>query len=390
VEVSVLGTRYNLGKRVPTRLEGRRPTTWTNRIAGLQPGTYYVMASSTETWRTEKKESLGYASTYFPGGPIDLAQLVTLAPSQQRTDLDFSLHASRTGRIIGRVQTEAGQPVAAPGVSLAYSFPGVILTFGMRTVRGGPDGSFEIKDVAPGVYAVMSGSDEHIVTMTGADVEDLRLVSKSGSTVSGTLVTDEDARPPFQPSAVRVSLQAPDGKVLPTVRLVSLEPDWSFKLAQLGGPFLFRLIGLPQGWTLGAVRLDDKDITDAPWDVPTGGRQIGGLKIVVTQKVGRVAGGVVDESNQPTSNATLVVFAEDETLWIPGSRFVRTTRPDRDGRFSIAGLPAGTYRAIARAYIEDGQWEDPKFLEEARDTAVKFILGEGGAQTLTLKLPSVR
>ena len=99
---------------------------------------------------------------------------------------------------------------------------------------------------------------------------------------------------------------------------------------------------------------------------------------------------MVDDANQPTSNATLVVFAEDETLWIPGSRFVRTTRPDPDGRFSIAGLPAGTYRAIARAYIEDGQWEDPKFLEEARDTAVKFTLGEGGAQTLTLKLPAVR
>jgi hypothetical protein len=34
--------------------------------------------------------------------------------------------------------------------------------------------------------------------------------------------------------------------------------------------------------------------------------------------------------------------------------------------------------------------EDPTFLEEARDAAVKFILGEGGAQTLTLKLPAVR
>jgi hypothetical protein len=213
---------------------------------------------------------------------------------------------------------------------------------------------------------------------------------KSGSTVSGTLVTDEETRPPFQPSGVRVSLQAPYGKVLPTVRVVSLEADWSFKMAELGGPFLFRLIGLPQGWTVAAVRLDDKDITDAPWDVPTGGRQIGGLKIVVTQKVGRVSGSVVDEANQPTSSAAIVVFAEDETLWIPGSRFVRTTRPDRDGRFSIAGLPGGTYRAIARAYIEDGQWEDPKFLEEARDTAVKFILGEGGAQTLTLKVPAVK
>jgi hypothetical protein len=391
VAVSAVGTRYNLGKRVPEPA-GNATTDDLGqfRIAGLPPGSYYVVASSTETWRTDRKETFGYASTYFPGGSIDLAQLVTLAPSQQRTDLDFSLHASRTGRISGRVQTESGQPVPAPGVSLAYSFPGLIMTAGMRTVRGASDGSFEIKDVAPGVYAVLGGSDEEIVTMAGTDVENLTLIRKTGSTVSGTLVTDEEARPPFQPSGVRVTLIAPTGKVLPTVRVASFEPDWSFKMQGLGGPFLFRVLGLPDGWALGAVRLDDKDITDVPWDVPTGGRQIGGLKIVLTRKIGRISGSVVDEANRPTTNAAIVVFADDETLWMPGSRFVRTMRPDRDGRFAMTGLPPGTYRAIAREYVEEGQWEDPAFLEAARDAAVKFILDEGSLHTLTLKVPSVR
>lgn len=391
VAVSAVGTRYSLGKRVPEPA-GNATTDDLGqfRIAGMPPGSYYVVASSTETWRTDRKETLGYASTYFPGGPIDFAQLVTLAPSQQRTDLDFSLHASRTGRIAGRVQTESGQPVSAPGVTLAYSFPGLIMTAGMRTVRGAPDGSFEIKDVAPGVYAVLGGSDEEIVTMAGADVDNLTLIRKSGSTVTGTLVTDEEARPPFQPSGVRVTLIAPTGKVLPTVRVVSFEPDWSFKMQGLGGPFLFRLLGLPDGWALGAVRLDDKDITDVPWDVPTGGRQIAGLKIVLTQKIGRVSGNVVDETNRPTSNATIVVFADDEALWLSGSRFVRTMRPDRDGRFSITGVPPGTYRAIAREYVEDGQWEDRAFLEAARAAAASFTLGEGRSHTLTLKVAAVR
>jgi hypothetical protein len=69
---------------------------------------------------------------------------------------------------------------------------------------------------------------------------------------------------------------------------------------------------------------------------------------------------------------------------------VRTMRPDRDGRFAMTGLPPGTYRAIAREYVEEGQWEAPAFLEAARDAAVKFILDEGSSQTLTLKVPSVR
>jgi hypothetical protein len=63
-------------------------------------------------------------------------------------------------------------------------------------------------------------------------------------------------------------------------------------------------------------------------------------------------------------------------------------RPDTEGRFSISGLPAGTYRAIARSLIEEGEWEDRKFLEDARDGALKFELTEGGSETISVKLPA--
>jgi hypothetical protein len=124
--------------------------------------------------------------------------------------------------------------------------------------------------------------------------------------------------------------------------------------------------------------------------VPTGGRQIDGLKIVLTQKVGRVSGSVVASDGKPTASATVLVFADDDKLWMPGSRFVRAVRPDRDGRFTIAGLPAGTYRAIAREIVEDGQWDDRAFLEEIRDQALRIVLAESGAETVTLKLPAPR
>ena len=389
VRVDALGTRYELGKRVPSPIGGATTDDLGQyRIAGLPAGSYYVMATSSETWRGDGKEILGYASTYFPGGPMDLAQIVTLAQSQKRADLDFSLHAGRAARITGRVVAESGEPAAAAGVTLAYSYPGGIMTAGMRSVRAAADGSFEIKDVSPGTYTVMGASDERVLTVAGVDIEEVVLVSKTGSTVSGALVTDEDARPPFQPSGVRVLLLAPTGKVLPTVRVVSLEPDFSFKLQGLGGPFMFRAIGLPDDWALAAVRLNDKDITDVPWDVPTGAKQLAGMKVVVTQKIGRVSGTVVDEAGKPTSGATVVVFAEDDTLWIPGSRFVRSMRPGHDGRFSMAGLPPGTYRAVAREFVEDGQWEDREFLESLRDAGFKFILGEGGSEALTLKVPA--
>lgn len=65
---------------------------------------------------------------------------------------------------------------------------------------------------------------------------------------------------------------------------------------------------------------------------------------------------------------------------------IRVTRPAADGQFVISGLPAGTYRAIARDYVEDGQWEDRTFLEAARADALRLTLGDGATETISLRL----
>jgi hypothetical protein len=185
---------------------------------------------------------------------------------------------------------------------------------------------------------------------------------------------------------VRILLQTSSDKVLPTVRVVQADADWSFKLQSLGGPFLFRVMGIPDDWTLAAVRLENKDITDIEYDVPTGGKEIRGLEVVLTRKIGRVSGTVTDTSGKPAGDATVVVFSEDDDHWLPYSRYVQATRPSSDGRFSLKGLPPGTYRAIVRDFIEQGQWEDRQFLDSMRDEGVRFVLGEGATETLNLRL----
>ena len=343
------------------------------RFSGLAPGRYYVVASSTETWKTAKNETHGYASTYFPTGGLDTAQLITLGPSEQRADLNITLSSSRAARISGRVLRENGEPSPAAGVQLSYSYPGAIMVAGSRTVRTGGDGSFEFKDVPGGVYMVGGGSADQIVTVAGADIDNILLVPKTGSVVTGTMVTDDGVAPPFPSSGVRVTLTAPFAKVLPTGYVNAVDPNWSFKLTNLGGPFMFRVAGLPPEWTLTSVRLNDKDITDVPWDVPTGGKEIAGLQIVVSRRVGRISGSVLDGRGKPSSAATILVFPEDSDHWIPGSRLVKTARPGPDGAFTLRDLPAGTYRALAREYVEEGQWEDPKFLESVRDAGVRVV-----------------
>jgi hypothetical protein len=315
---------------------------------------------------------------------------------------------AKAATIAGRVTAaDTGKPLRRARVTVitdgAYSRPIVANTnsaglFEVKDVPAGSyyvgasragylgDGAFEFKDVPPGVFSVNAGAGaEEIVAMNGVDVSDLMLTAKTGSAVSGTVVTDEGP-PPFPLSGVRVSLEAPDHKVLPTVRVTDLDANASFRFSSLGGPFLFRVIGLPDGWMLGSVRFDDKDITDTPWDVPTGGKQLSPLRITVTEKVGTVNGTVVDGAGKPSGEATVVLFSDQPELWMPGSRFIQVTRPERDGHFTITNLPAGTYRAVARDFVETGQWYDRAFLEDAREDAPRIVLEEGGSETVTLKL----
>jgi len=393
VQISALTMRYVNGVRMPAPA-GSAVTDDLGqyRIPGLAPGSYMVVATTTETWRNDKRETFGYASTYFPGGSAETAQRVTLAPSQQRLDLDFSMRPSRAVRVSGRALTETGAPASSSyGAQLAYRFGDSVLFSGVRAAPLAGDGSFEFRDVTEGDYTVSAVSTfGESISVRDSDVIGLALTTRLGSAVTGVIVDEDGAPPPFKPAGVRVTLLAPTERVLPTVRVVSPAPDWSFKMTNLGGPFLFRVFALPDGWTLSAVKLGERDITDTPWDVPTGGRQLDGLTVVLTRKSSTLSGTVTDAAGKATAGATLVVFADDEKLWMPGSRFTRVQRPDKDGRFALTGLPSGTYRAIALDYVETGQQDDRAFLDALRDQAARVILADGSSGTLTLKVVAAK
>ena len=82
------------------------------------------------------------------------------------------------------------------------------------------------------------------------------------------------------------------------------------------------------------------------------------------------------------------MFANEAEKWAEDSRFVRSTRPDQQGKYQIRGLPAGDYVAVAIDYVEDGMWNDPEYLESVRRYGQRVRLGESGSQTVALKLLS--
>ena len=75
------------------------------RLSGLEPGDYYVQASSRETWEGDppEKQMLGFVPTYYPASatPTD-AQRVRVRAGQEAS-IDISLIPGKVGKVSGTV-----------------------------------------------------------------------------------------------------------------------------------------------------------------------------------------------------------------------------------------------------------------------------------------------
>jgi hypothetical protein len=103
----------------------------------------------------------------------------------------------------------------------------------------------------------------------------------------------------------------------------------------------------------------------------------------VSAITGLVTGGRGDASRDYTA----IAFPQDSERWKEtNSRYIRTGRPDQDGRFKISGLPPGEYLLIAVDRVDPGESTDPEFLERVRTKATRFSLLEGETKSIDLKL----
>ena len=146
---------------------------------------------------------------------------------------------------------------------------------------------------------------------------------------------------------------------------------------------------LPSGWTLRAVRLNGQDAIDVPVEVAPG-QVVTGVELVITKKLSHAEGTVVDDRKQPVLDATVVFFPLNENVRGFQSRFIRSARPDQEGRFRVSALPPGEYLAVAVQGLEDGQTTDPEFLAAVEPEATRVTIEEGETKSVTLGLSRAR
>jgi hypothetical protein len=379
----------------------------TFRLYGLAPGDYYISANNRSNQfmapGMTNTEAEGFAPTYYPGTPnISEATRVTVKAGQEMNAASFALIVARMARIRGRATNSSGEPVTNAMLMLTPAEPGMAFgSMNMMNAMVAGDGSFQFANVAPGRYTLnvrpsgMATANSEMaalpVTVGNDDIDNLLITTSIGATARGVVVTDDGSQPTFRPDQVSIF----PGPMDPMAGMMvfngqnRINDDFTFELTGLSDRRLIRAsVGqaMTTGWYFKAALFDGQDITDSGMEF-TPGRSYDGLQVVFTRKVTDLSGLLTDDKNKPVLDATVVIFPADSQRWTLSSRFIRTARPDTNGRFNLKGLPPlDDYMIIAVQNLESGQGSDPDFLTRARDEAKPLSLTEGETKNFDLKL----
>ncbi len=404
------------GRWMPTGRSGRTDDLGHYRVFGLSPGEYIVSATFQGMGMMMREqieassEPTGFAPTYFPGVPsIGDAARITVGVAEENTNASFALFATHLATVEGTVTNSQGAPITQGMVMLrADDGSGGMMMFGPgNSGQIEQGGRFRINGVAPGRYMAQVNSNfnrgettDEIgrlpITVSGEKLENVSIVMMRSGRLTGRVITETGvplpAAPPtgFPQGGLRVFATTvtpfemgfgfgggPDnGRV---------NADGTFELRGLVDRRLIRF-STPPGWSVKAVLLNGRGYIDTPVEVELG-QTASGMEIVLTNRISSVTGSVSDSQGQPVLDVSVLVFPDDKKFWTFGSRYIRTARPDLEGRYRIESLPpSGGYLAVAVQDMGEGQASDPAYLATVQQGATAFSVREGESTTVDLKL----
>jgi Carboxypeptidase regulatory-like domain len=384
------------------------------RIFGLPPGSYYISATMRGgmMMNAQSDDRSGYAPTYYPGTASTAeAQKIALGLGQTLNDINVTLIPTRVASVSGIIFDAQGRPLAG-GMVMVIQRQG---SNGFSMNTGGmirPDGTFTVNGLAPGDYTLQANgmpgaigsfdSSEFAtadITVNGDDITGVRLASMHASAVTGRIVfSDPKAAGVIRPAQFRVNAMPRDPETFSPFAggPGRVNEDFTFEIKARPARVLIRVnmlfasgAGGGGSWVMKAVRLNGLDVTDTGIEVKAN-EDLSGLEIEMTNRLTETSGIVTNARGEAVKDYSIVIFARDRERWVPNSRFLRTGRPDQDGRFKVVGLPAGAYYAIALDYIDPADdTSDPEFLDRLRDRAAGFSLSDGETKMLDLKLATM-
>jgi hypothetical protein len=406
-QVNVLRFRYvNGARRLTPSGGGSTDDRGMFRVYGLVPGDYFLSAALRAPQQMMMGPTSvastavdGYAPTYYPGTPNPSeATRITVRAAQETSNISLALIASRLSSVSGRAVTSANAPVVQGMVMLMPADPmSAGMAMGMSNAMTRADGTFQLLGVAPGTYNLtlrprgMPAADAEFANLrltVGADnLDNVLLVTARGAIARGIVTTDEGIPPPMRPEQISLFARPAEPEVMMMQPGESkVNPDWTFEMTGLSDARLLQGgVSEAPDWSIKSVLHNGVEVIDTPINfVP--GQTVDGFEIVLSRKRSELSGQISGERGAPETDATVIVFADDPRRWGFATRYVRTVRPNQDGRYTLRGMPPHDYLVVAVKDLEPGQAQDPEFLDSVRPQAQRVSLGENETRVQDLKI----
>ncbi len=376
------------------------------RLAGLAPGRYLVLASSSGRGAARgaalgrgmaargvppESEEEAPLPTFYPSVTDPAAAVpVEVGPGQEIAGINITLRSGSLFSVAGRITNAASQDLGGMMVMLVprTTRPGLFMNRGGAQVR--PDGAFEIARVAPGSYYLLV---QRTGRQAGPGIAGKVMVDVAGSNITGLLVPVTD--PVSINGAVKIEGQS-EGVSLQRI-MVTLTPADGLPVGSPGARvadtgafkidsifpdrYYLNVSGLPDTAYIKSVRLGGQDATQRGIDLSSARSGVQ-LELTLSTK-GATIEGTVTIDDEPATGAYVAVLADP--LRPERAYLNKFAVADQDGRFTIRGLAPGDYRVYAFEEAPAGLARDPGIATPYERHSVKIDLDEGESKRVELK-----
>ena len=383
------------------------------RIPGLSAGSYFVSVTPPPDFRSlieanglisaaaphngaaasEKPAPAAYQTTYYPG-TRDRGQAASIQlHAGDDFPVNFSLTPSPSFTIRGSVVN------LPPGFTAAIMLQSKDFSLVLNGAEMHKDGSFEIRDVAPGAYTILATVDNPPVPMMArqdlqigsANVEGLKLAPQTGGSIRGRLHMEAGSTARPDPSQMLLLLRSADGDD-DAFGAFTMQEDFS-TLAHVNADSSFEWKNVPAGrysvqisdasampdWFLKSVTAG-RDGADSGFSVSSGTTTLD----LVASANGAVADGIAtNQKDEPVPDAVVVAVPEAHFRSHP-DRY-RKAVTDQSGRFILRGIPPGGYTLFAWESVDGEAYYNPEFLKTYEGQGKALILSEGERQSIRIK-----
>jgi uncharacterized protein (DUF2141 family) len=396
----------------------------TYRLYGLPPATYAVVASLSDLTSSRAPIERGladdvpadplvglpsamdrqlppnlsaaYQNVFYPGSTDpSLVEWITLAAGDDKALLDFALPLARGGAVGGEVLADDGARVRGARITIAASLDNLALGAGDFSSRNttSSDGRFMFAGLQPGSYTMVAttanrdGAATARVRVTGESTQQVRMHLRAPARFAGRIRFETSAERLPAYNLTRVTLR-PAGPSASELRPLTVQPDANglFLLSPVA-PGTYVVDSTLQGpsprlseWRIKSVVAGERHLRSGPFQISEG-QTINDVELVLTDISSEVDGRLV-RAGTPITDAYVLLFAVDRTLWWAGSGHMRAPiRPATDGTFRFNRLPAGKYYLAAVSDFDMEAWHERTFLESLLSTSLVIELKEGEHKT---------